>query len=219
MRTPDAMSFDLHLPAGTKDVFLARVKTIPEEKRTLWRFHTVKPGESLGVIATNFHARPAEIAETNDLAVTDAVNPGDELVIPVATAASAAHAQFYTVRRGDTLVTVADRFNVSVEDLRRWNHLQASAVSQGRRLQVSEPVHRMGVAQVRGRKARDTHASIASDGHGAKGHAGKGSGSRESRGDAQRAVKVSKSSQQNHVEKTSLHSAGAASKHAKKAAR
>jgi membrane-bound lytic murein transglycosylase D len=223
MRTPDAMSFDLHLPAGTKDVFLARVKTIPEEKRTLWRFHTVKPGESLGVIATNFHARPAEIAETNDLAVTDAVNPGDELVIPVATAASAAHAQFYTVRHGDTLVTVADRFNVSVEDLRRWNHLQASAVSLGRKLQVSEPAHRMVAAQVRGRKTRGTHASIASDGHGAghgaKGHAGKGSGSRESRGDAQHAVNASKSSQQNHVEKTGLHSAGATSKHTQKAAR
>jgi membrane-bound lytic murein transglycosylase D len=223
MRTPDSMSFALHLPAGTKDVFLARMKTIPEEKRTLWRFHTVKPGESLGVIATNFHARPAEIAETNDLAVTDAVNPGDELVIPVATAASAAHAQFYTVRRGDTLVTVADRFNVSVEDLRRWNHLQASAVSLGRKLQVSEPAHRMVAAQVRGRKTRGTHASIASDGHGAghgaKGHAGKGSGSRESRGDAQHAVNASKSSQQNHVEKTGLHSAGATSKHTQKAAR
>jgi LysM repeat protein len=100
----------------------------------------VKPGESLGEIATNFHAKPADIAETNDIAVTDTVDPGDELVIPVSSSTNASRAQFYTIRRGDTLVTVADRFNVSVEDLRKWNHLKKGAVSLGRRLQVSEPM-------------------------------------------------------------------------------
>ncbi len=158
MRTPDQMPFDLHIPVGSKDVFLARMKTIPEEKRTLWRFHTVKPGESLGEIATNFHARPADIAETNDLAVTDTVDPGDELVIPIASAASASHAQFYTIKRGDTLVTVADRFNVSVEDLRKWNRLKSGAVSLGRRLQVSEPVRAVASLHARGRGGRGSHA-------------------------------------------------------------
>src|SRR5271168_2600821 len=148
------MPFALHLPVGTKDVFLARMKTIPEEKRTLWRFHSVKPGESLGEIATNFHAKPADIAETNDLAVTDTVDPGDELVIPIASAASGSRSQFYTIKRGDTLVTVADRFNVSVEDLRKWNRLTTGAVSLGRRLQVAEPARLVGSIHARGRGRR-----------------------------------------------------------------
>jgi membrane-bound lytic murein transglycosylase D len=41
--------------------------------------------------------------------------------------------------RGDTLVTVADRFNVTVQQLRRWNHLTAARLEPGRRLYVAEP--------------------------------------------------------------------------------
>ena len=44
------------------------------------------------------------------------------------------------MRHGDTLVTVADRFSVSVEQLKRWNHLSSNAVKPGRVLTVAEPV-------------------------------------------------------------------------------
>jgi membrane-bound lytic murein transglycosylase D len=231
MRTPDAMPFDLHLPVGTKDVFLERMKSIPEEKRTSWRFHTVKPGESLGAIATSFHAKLADIAETNDIGVTDTVSPGDELVIPVATAAAnGSHPQFYTTKRGDTLVTVADRFNVSVENLRAWNHLKASTVSLGRRLQVSEPARLAPSLRVRGRSRRGLHGVQASTvvasrtlpaaSHESKGNASKGSaGSRNSKGDS-RSSRASSPARGGHVEKSSLHSSSAASKKNKqKAAR
>jgi len=211
MRTPDEMPFDLHIPVGTKDVFLARMKTIPEEKRTTWRFHTVKPGESLGEIATNFHAKPADVAETNDLAVTDTVDPGDELVIPISSSTSGSHPQFYTIKRGDTLVTVADRFNVSVENLRKWNRLKSGAVSLGRRLQVSEPVRLVAAMHTRGRGRRGSRGeSVASDGHATRGT--KGHGSRGSKGESQRAEKSSKSSSSTHhaqVEKAALHHAHA----------
>jgi len=154
MRTPADMPFDLHIPPGTKDVYADRIKNIPEEKRTSWRFHTVKPGETLSGIAAGLHAREADIAETNGISLSAAVEPGDELVIPVATASSGgSHPQTYTARRGDSLVTIADRFNVSVEDLRRWNHLSAkSSIGAGRRLRVSEPVSL--APSTRGRKAR-----------------------------------------------------------------
>jgi membrane-bound lytic murein transglycosylase D len=205
MRTPDQIPFDLHLPIGTKDVFLARMKTIPEEKRTSWRFHTVKPGESLGEIATNFHARVADIAATNEIGVSDPVDPGDELVIPLSTSGS--HPQFYTVKRGDTLVTVADRFSVSVEDLRKWNHLKVSAVSLGRRLQVSQPVQLATSLRVRGRGRHTTRSLQASTAvHGSKSH-----GSRESKGDSQRA-RSAPSSRSARVAKASTHPASAATK-------
>jgi membrane-bound lytic murein transglycosylase D len=74
----------------------------------------------------------------NEIAAGDPPAAGDELVIPVATAAG--RAQRYTARRGDTLVTVADRFGVAVEDLRAWNHLSSNKLTPGRALFVSEPV-------------------------------------------------------------------------------
>ncbi|WP_255460828.1 transglycosylase SLT domain-containing protein [Edaphobacter albus] len=139
MSTPQDLSFDLHIPTGTRDAFQERVKEIPEDKRSSWRFHVVKAGESLDSIATLLHARSAEIIEANDLKAGDSAAEGDELVIPV-TVAAAARAQHYTARRGDTLVTVADRFGVSVEDLRRWNRLSSNTIRPGHVLRVAEPV-------------------------------------------------------------------------------
>jgi membrane-bound lytic murein transglycosylase D len=139
MSTPQDIPFDLHIPTGTLESFQTRVKEIPTDKRSTWRFHVVKAGESLESIASMLHARVADIAEANDIAKNDPPEEGDELVVPV-TVASPPRTQHYKVRRGDTLVTVADRFGVSVEDLRRWNHLSSNTVRVGHTLAVSEPV-------------------------------------------------------------------------------
>jgi membrane-bound lytic murein transglycosylase D len=160
MATPGDMDFDLHLPAGTRDVYLKRIQAIPEDKRSSWRFHVVKPGESLDSIASSFHDRPAEIATANDFASGAAINPGDELVVPVAAAVAMPHPMRYVTRLGDTLVTIADRFNVSVENLRRWNHLSSSTIKPQHTLYVTEPVHLAPATHVRPKsRTKGTHAT------------------------------------------------------------
>jgi membrane-bound lytic murein transglycosylase D len=160
MSTPQEIPFDLHIPTGTLDAFQTRVKEIPVDKRSSWRFHVVKAGESLDTIATLLHARTTDIAETNSLAKGESLDEGDELVVPV-TVAATTHAQHYKLQRGDTLITVADRFNISVEDLRRWNHLSANEVKTGRTLTVAEPVKLAPHTRTRGKSTRSktTHAS------------------------------------------------------------
>jgi membrane-bound lytic murein transglycosylase D len=50
------------------------------------------------------------------------------------------HTLIYTTRRGDTLVSIADRFGVSLDQLRRWNKIPSGIkVEPGRRLHVAEP--------------------------------------------------------------------------------
>jgi len=154
MTTPGFTDFDLHLPAGTKDVYLKRILAIPEGKRTSWRFHVVRPGESLDSIASSFHGRPTEIAAANDLDANGLVDAGDELIVPVPQAVAAPHPLHYITRVGDTLVTVADRFNVSVENLRRWNHLSSTAIKPRSSLYVSEPVHLAPSTHVRTKNSR-----------------------------------------------------------------
>ena len=48
--------------------------------------------------------------------------------------------QTYTVKRGDNLNALADRFNVEVYDLKRWNHLRSSALGRGQKLVIYKEV-------------------------------------------------------------------------------
>jgi membrane-bound lytic murein transglycosylase D len=79
----------------------------------------------------------------------------------------------YTARKGDTLVTIADRFGVSLVQLRRWNKINGIKVEPGRRLRVAEPAvaathtahsHRRGAAAA----GAKTHAEARENGAGAK---------------------------------------------------
>ena len=152
--TPNDMSFDLHIPPGTKDVYSQRLKEIPADRRNIWRFHVVRQGETLEAIAATLHAHSEDIAEVNGFAPGTAVGTGDELVIPVATVSSVSRPQRYVPHRGETLTAVADRFNVTVADLRRWNRLTSNNIRPGRSLEVSEPVHLAPATYARGRSNR-----------------------------------------------------------------
>jgi membrane-bound lytic murein transglycosylase D len=155
LQTPNDIPFDLHIPPGTKDVYNARLKDIPEKDRASWRFHVVIAGDTLATIASALHAKPTEIAETNGVTSVDPISVGDELVIPVETVTARSGPQRYRARRGDTLVTIADRFNVTVEDLRRWNRRSSSHVVAGHLFNVAEPLRLAPSGRMRGgRKGR-----------------------------------------------------------------
>jgi membrane-bound lytic murein transglycosylase D len=153
LATPSDISYDLHIPAGSKQTYMDRLQDIPEQNRASWRFHVVKDGETLDQIATSYHARATEIASYNELKPSQQIEPGDELVIPAAMSSATAGQQRYTVHRSDTLVTVADRFGVTVEQLRTWNRLSSSYVAPGRSLYVAEPIRLAPM----GRSARSRH--------------------------------------------------------------
>jgi len=139
--TPPDEPYDLHLPVGTKDLFEKRIAEIPEDKRRYWRFHKLAEGESLADIAHTYHVSASEIAFVNQLSSTDDLTGVDALVIPVAPASSPSSGRntVYRARKGDTLVTVADRFGVTVDQLKRWNHLKTSTIAPGHSLYVAEP--------------------------------------------------------------------------------
>jgi membrane-bound lytic murein transglycosylase D len=155
--TPPDAAFDLHLPAGMAQVFEQRVALIPEAKRNAWRYHRVAADETLASVARTYHVPEAELAATNQLRASDGIEGVEALLIPTASVAEpAAHARLYTVRKGDTLVTIADRFGVSLNELRRWNKVPGIKVQPGQRLRVAEPAsaprtathgHHRGAAQ------------------------------------------------------------------------
>ncbi len=147
MSTPPEESFDLHLPAGTAEVFQRDIAEIPVEKRRYWRFHTVEDGDTLASLAKTWHVSVSELAFVNQLKPAADLSGVDSLVIPLAPVSepSALRSTLYRPRRDDTLVTIADRFGVTVAQLRRWNNLRGSALVPGHSLYVSEPAHISGL--------------------------------------------------------------------------
>jgi membrane-bound lytic murein transglycosylase D len=141
MVTPPEAPYDLHLPAGTATLFEQRAALIPEARRNSWRYHPVVAGDTLQSVAQEYRVTVAELASANQLSPTDSAAGIEALVVPVPPAAEpVTRARLYIVRRGDTLVTIADRFGVSLSQLRRWNGIPSGIrVDPGRRLHVAEP--------------------------------------------------------------------------------
>ena len=141
MVTPPDTPFDLHLPAGTATLFEQRAAAIPEARRNSWRYHPVAAGDTLASVAQEYRVPVAELATANQLTSSQSLAGIDALVVPVPVVAEPlARTRLYTVRRGDTLVTIADRFGVSLSQLRSWNSIPSGIrVEAGRRLRVAEP--------------------------------------------------------------------------------
>jgi LysM repeat protein len=45
----------------------------------------------------------------------------------------------YKVKRGDTLTSIAARFNVTVNDLKKWNKLTSTRLDVGQKLALAPP--------------------------------------------------------------------------------
>jgi membrane-bound lytic murein transglycosylase D len=137
--TPPDAPFDLHLPAGTGTLYEQRIASVPEARRTAWRYHRVGADDTLASVAREFHVSDSELASTNQLRPSDSLQGVEALIVPTAPpAASSTRLLLYTARRGDTLVTIADRFGVSLTQLRRWNKMTGVKVEPGRRLHIAE---------------------------------------------------------------------------------
>jgi membrane-bound lytic murein transglycosylase D len=147
LTTPKDKEFDLHLPVGTKDRYLAAVAAIPEGMRVWWRYHKVGEGETLNSIARAYRTTPRMVAQANNLD-GDQIDPDSKLIIPIApgkhsldeSATYAKRITRYKVRKGDTVQSVADNFGVPPKMVQRWNHLKAGSLQGRRILYVHLPV-------------------------------------------------------------------------------
>lgn len=119
--------------------------------------HKVKKKETLISLAKKYHVTVKELKSANNI-VNDRIKPGDSLVIPPrsvtgddtksARKAKAETAASYTVKKGDTLLRIARITGVSVNELRRINHLKSKHVKPGTQLALRrEPVEEVKEAK------------------------------------------------------------------------
>lgn len=145
LTTPNQPDFVLHLPEHSLARFQQALARIPPRKRVLWRYHQVRPGETVFAIARRYHTPVRAIEAVNNLPPHSVLAAGQELVIPMrhvqpGRAVYSRQAMHYRIRRGDSLYALAREFGVSEHDLRRWNHLHGSRLIAGHWLWVHLPV-------------------------------------------------------------------------------
>ena len=157
MTTPKQGSFDLRLPAGTKEKYVSTIETIPVDMRVWWRFHKVAEGDTLAAVARRYHTTSKAIADVNNLqADTDDLPRNTKLIIPVTPGRPleaegtrySSRIVRYRVRQGDTVLSVADEWGVPPEMVRKWNKLRGNDLRRGRTLIIHRPV--TDTAQVSG---------------------------------------------------------------------
>lgn len=101
--------------------------------------YTVKSGDTLWSIGRQNKVSTQQIAKWNGMAPGDTLRKGQKLVIwQNATSKGTAAVEDkgivkkvgYKVRRGDSLATIADKFNVRVSDIAQWNRVNPSRYLQ-----------------------------------------------------------------------------------------
>src|SRR5262249_37685669 len=122
--TPGDASFQLKLPAGAAAHFEENIQQVPQAKWTSRRLHAIEDGDTLAGVAKNYHVTVSSLVAANHLEPNVQLPNGFLLNVP--TVPGPAKAVRYRVERGDTLAGIADRFDVTVEELRRWNHLRGN---------------------------------------------------------------------------------------------
>jgi membrane-bound lytic murein transglycosylase D len=114
----------------------SRITSIQNTNRTgNKRVHLVRSGQSLWSISRNYGVTTKALAKWNGIAPIDTLSVGQKLVIWTRKGATqtvsvnqtrpsnALHALRYTVRKGDSLYLIANRFNIRVVDIKRWNRV------------------------------------------------------------------------------------------------
>ncbi len=146
---------DLRVPVGTKATLEAKLAEADPSTFATFIRHTVKSGETLATIARHFKISRADLAEANMLRPTARLRQGQSLLVPGASAAAATSTRStgqattvartsagsskpttYRVRPGDTLFGIAKLFDVTIDELKRWNKLSGSLLGIGDRLTI-----------------------------------------------------------------------------------
>ena len=156
---PTGGPYDLRVPPGTK-VLLERTlaSNAPEIKATdLPAQVTVKSGETLKTIANRYKIALKSLAGFNNLSTKEEIKTGTTILLPKGTAprpptkvtleegqsrspsstTSTGDDYFmHTVKSGESLWSISEQYNVTVQNIFKWNGMTKSKIMPGKKLKI-----------------------------------------------------------------------------------
>ena len=98
--------------------------------------YTVKKGDSLWKIANKYNTAVEKLKSANNLK-TNTLSVGQKLVIP-SISVSPEVSDTYIVQKGDSLWSIANKFNMTVSELKKLNNLTNNLLSIGQVLKIKD---------------------------------------------------------------------------------
>lgn len=111
----------------------SKVEAASNNQTSVQTNHTVASGDTLFGIAKQYNLSVSQLKQLNHL-TGDMIYPGQTLVI--STAEPPKNTATYTVTPGDTLYSIANSYNMSVDQLKQLNNLTTNTIQVGQTLQV-----------------------------------------------------------------------------------
>lgn len=116
-----------------------------EGEKTPTLRHKVRRNENLDLIAKRYGVSAKQIMSLNKLKSTR-LKAGQVLLVRADSKVKTAIAKSettkptqYVIRRGDTLNSIARKFEVAIDDLQRWNNLSGTHIIPGHKLTIARP--------------------------------------------------------------------------------
>ncbi|HET9764387.1 MAG TPA: transglycosylase SLT domain-containing protein [Casimicrobiaceae bacterium] len=145
----------LLLPYDKAELFAAKLE-LSDQPMVTWQVYKLKSNETLAQVAARFGLPLETLRAVNGIGPRARVPPGHPLLVPtqapsdatiatlqntVFTSVPSGRTIYHRVRKGETLSSIAARYDVSTQDIRSWNAGLGAKPVPGQRLRVVSDVH------------------------------------------------------------------------------
>jgi membrane-bound lytic murein transglycosylase D len=141
-----------------KTKLLVEVKKAKEQD-----IHVVRSGESLGLIAKNYHCSVSNLKSWNNLG-SNTIRPGQKLCVLSSGKSTISSAKtvdqkpkeivqvnkdptLHIVADGETLASISQKNNCKVDDLKKWNNLKDDTIHPEQKLVVTAPKEAIALSE------------------------------------------------------------------------
>jgi membrane-bound lytic murein transglycosylase D len=147
---PISTAYKIRVPVGKREVLVAALATLPDDKRVSWTVYETRPGETFSSVARRYKLPAKTLVEANPRYAGSRLPRGALLNVPLvggvpvpaSVAASdrpsydAGERVVHRVHSGDTLHSIATTYRTTVPNIQRWNSLNGTTLKPGQRLVV-----------------------------------------------------------------------------------
>ncbi|MDN7123908.1 LysM peptidoglycan-binding domain-containing protein [Pseudidiomarina sp. 1APP75-32.1] len=145
----------LLIPAASRDLKEynlsadQRLSATQSQQRGSYKItHEIATGDTFWDLSRKYNVNLRQLAKWNGMAPTDPLRPGRELVVWLtddSQPSGVTRSIHYRVRSGDSLARIAQKFNVRIGDIEKWNQITRTKYLQpGQRLKLIVDVTRLG---------------------------------------------------------------------------